>query len=134
MEWKYIKQLKSTDLIDDYEILVKYVFCDSFRKCVTHNNGGRPSKRIFDTNKAKEREIKSFLSFNKEDRETVWKIIEWNKDELSNKYVPFGIDNFGNLICFDARNDKIIFINHEDMSIEIIADNFDSFMNNLYEL
>ncbi len=71
MEWKYVKELKSVNLIDDYECLVKYVFCDSFRKCVIANNGGRPSKKAFDTDKVKERELKSFLSFNKEDRETV---------------------------------------------------------------
>lgn len=133
MEWKYIKKLKSIDLIDDFECLVKYVFCDEFRKCVIANNGGRPSKRTFDTDKVKERELKSFLSFNKEDRETVWKIFDWNKEELANKYVPFGIDNFGNLICFDANNDKIVFVNHEDMSVEAIAENFDGFMSGLYE-
>ena len=133
MEWKYIKELKSLDLIDDYECLVKDVFCDSFRKCVIANNGGRPSSKVFDTDVSKERELKSFLSFNKDDRETVWKIFEWNKEELTNKYVPFAIDNFGNLICFDASNDKIVFINHEDMSVEFIADNFDSFMSGLYD-
>ena len=117
MEWKYVKELQSVDLIDDYECFVKYVFCDSFRKCVIANNGGRPSKRVFDTDKAKERELKSFLSFNRKDRETVWKIYEWSKEELTNKYIPSGIDNFGNLICFDAKNDKIVFFNHEYMSI-----------------
>lgn len=133
MEWKYVKELKSVDLIDDYECAVKYVFCDSFRKCVIAHNGGRPSKRVFDTDKAKERELKSFLSFNREDRETVWKIFEWNKEELTNKFIPFGIDNFGNMICFDANNDRVVFVNHEDMSIETIADSFDSFMSSLYE-
>lgn len=132
MEWKYVKELKSVDLIDDYECLVNYVFCYSFRKCVTAHNGGRPSKRIFDTDKAKKRELKSFLSFNKEDKETVWKIFEWNKEELTDKYVPFAIDNFGNLICFDAHNDKIVFVNHEDMSVETISNTFPDFMNMLY--
>lgn len=134
MEWKYIKKLKSIDLIDDFECMAKYVFCDAFRNCVIANNGGRPSKRIFDTDKVKERELKSFLSFNKEDRETVWKIFECNKEELTNKYVPFGIDNFGNLICFDVNNDKIVFVNHEDMSVEAVAENFDCFMSGLCEL
>lgn len=133
MEWKYVKKLESVDLIGDYECLVKYVFVDSFRKCVIANNGGRPNKKVFDTDKTKERELKSFLSFNKNDRETVWKIFEWNKEELTDKYIPFGIDNFGNLICFEASNDKIVFVNHEDMSVEIIADNFDAFMSGLYE-
>ena len=133
MDWKYVKKLKSEDLINEFECLVKYAFCDSFRQCVIVNNGGRPSQKAFDTDKTKERELKSFLSFNKEDRETVWKIFEWNKEELTDKYVPFSIDNFGNLICFDANNDKIVFVNHENLSVEIIADNFDGFMDGLYE-
>lgn len=128
-----MKPLKSVDSIDDYECLMKYVFSDSFRRCVIANNGGRPNEKIFDTNKAKGYELKSFLSFNKEDRETIWKVSDWNKEELSNKYIPFAIDNFGNLICFDINTDKIVFINHENMTIEIIADNFDSFMDSLYE-
>ena len=86
--------------------------------CVLNYNGGRPSNRIFDTDSAKERELKSFLSFNKEDKETVWKIFSWNKDELKDKYIPFGIDNFGNLICFNADNDNIVFINHENLTVE----------------
>ena len=133
MEWKYVKKLKSVELINDYECLVKYVFSDSFRKCVIDNNGGRPEKRTFDTDKVKERELKSFLSFNKEDRETVWKIFEWNKEELINKYIPFAIDNFGNLICFDANNDQIVFVNHEDTSVEKISNSFDAFLESLYD-
>lgn len=114
-----------------YHKYVNYVLAHSVNYVITLYS--RPSKRIFDTDKVKERELKSFLSFNKEDRETVWKIFDWNKEELANKYVPFGIDNFGNLICFDANNDKIVFVNHEDMSVEAIAENFDGFMSGLYE-
>lgn len=133
MDWKYVKELSSIDLINEYEGLVNYTFNESFKNCVKENNGGRPAKKVFNTNKAKERELKSFLSFNHDDKETVWKIFEWNKEELANKYVPFAIDNFGNIIGFDSTNDKIIFLNHEDMSIELIADNFDDFLNALYE-
>lgn len=132
MEWKYVKSLKSAELIDSFEDLAKYEFCDSFKKCVLNYNGGRPSNRIFDTDSAKERELKSFLSFNKEDKETVWKIFSWNKDELKDKYIPFGIDNFGNLICFNADNDNIVFINHENLTVEYIAATFDDFLNGLY--
>ena len=132
MEWKYAKELKSVNLIYDYERLVKYTFCDSFRNCVITNNGGRPSKKAFDTDKVRGRELKSFLSFNKDDRETVWKIFDCNKDELMDRYISFAIDNYGNLICFDTNNDKIVFVNHEDVSVEIVADNFNDFMNRLY--
>lgn len=133
MEWKYVKTLSSADNINEFECLVKYAFPDDFRNCILSNNGGRPGKRVFDTNRNKERVLKSFLSFNKEDRETVWKIQDWNKEELSDRYIPFAIDNFGNLICFDAENDKVVFLELEYVTVEQIADNFTEFMSKLYE-
>lgn len=132
MNWKYVKPLKSIKNIDDFECLVKYVFPEEFRKCVIENNGGHPELCCFNTDKAKERALKSFLSFNKNDRETVWNLYEWSKDELADKYVPFAIDNFGNLICFNVDNDHIVFINHESLSIEFINSTFAEFVNSLY--
>ena len=133
MNWKYVKKLKSVELIKEYECLVNYELCDSFIQCVIRNNGGRPEKKIFDTDRVKERALKSFLSFNKEDRETVWKMYEWSKEELNDEFIPFAIDNFGNLICFDKHDDKIVFVNHEDNSVEIAAVNFDTFIESLHE-
>lgn len=104
MNWKYVKALKSANLIDEFETLVCYELPKEFKECVLQYNGGRPERKGFDTDANKGRELKSFLSFNKEDRETVWKIHEWNKGELANKYFAFAIDNFGNLICFDMCN------------------------------
>ncbi len=133
MEWKYVKPLVSEENINEFECLVKYAFPEEFRDCVKKNNGGRPSRKSFDTDMGKEHALKSFLSFNKDDRETVWKIHEWNKEELKDRYVAFAVDNFGNLICFDAENDKIVFVNHEDLRVEIAADNFGDFMDKLSE-
>lgn len=133
MNWKYVKPLDSEKLIDEFECKVCYEFPSEFKECVLRYNGGRPEFRGFDTDRNTGREMKSFLSFNHNDRETVWKIFEWNQEELSNRYVAFAIDNFGNLICFDANNDKIVFVNHEDVSVEFIADSFAEFMDLLYE-
>ena len=133
MEWKYIKKLATNSLIEDFECLAKYVFSEDFKKCVIENNGGRPNKKAFDTSKTKEREIKSLLSFNKEDKETVWKIFDWNKEELRDRYIPFAIDNYGNIICFDANNDHVVFVNHENLDVEEVANSFSEFISVLYE-
>lgn len=133
MEWKYVKPLTTEECINEFECLVKYSFPDNFRACVMKHNGGRPSKRAFDTNMSKERELKSFLSFNKEDRETVWKIHDWNSNELKDRYIAFAVDNFGDLICFDANNDKVVFLNMDNVNVEIIADDFVSFLECLYD-
>lgn len=133
MEWKYVKPLVSSEYINEFEGLVRYSFSDEFKNCILSNNGGRPSRKMFDTDFQKERALKSFLSFNKEDKETVWKIYDWNKKELSDKYVAFAIDNFGNLICFEIISEKVIFLNHENNNVEQIANNFVEFMAGLYE-
>lgn len=133
MEWKYVKPLSSVENINEFECLVRYSFPKDFKIYVEEKNGGRPNKKAFDTNIHKGHELKSFLSFNKEDKETVWKIFNGNKEELSDRYIPFAIDNFGNLICFNVDNDNIVFINHEDKNVEIAAENFTEFINGLYE-
>lgn len=133
MNWKYAKALNSVDLINDFEKLVGYKFPKEFRDLVLQFNGGRPERKRFDTNVSIGRELKSFLSFNTGDRETVWKIKDWNKDELSNKYLAFAIDNFGNLICFDKNNNNVVLLNHEDLSVEHIANTFSEFIETLYE-
>ena len=131
MEWKYVKHLKSRKNIEDFEQLVGYSFPPEFRKQVIEHNGGRPANRIFNTNKRKIYALKSFLSFNHEDLETVWKIREWSKEILTDEYVAFAIDNFGNLICFDKSDDSVVFANHEDSSVEKIADTFSAFLEAL---
>ena len=134
MKWKYVKPLDSINNISEFECLVKYSFPEDFKKCVIKNNGGRPFPCDFDTDKMKERTIKSFLSFNKGDKETIWKIYDCSKKELGNKYIPFAIDHFGNLICFNTENDNVIFFDHENLSVEKVKNNFKEFLDSLYIL
>lgn len=133
MKWKYVKPLKSEDLLNDYEKLTEYKLPKDFRKFVIELNGGRPERKGFSTNTDKNRELKSFLSFNPNDKETVWQAYEWLKDEFGNKYLAFAIDNFGNVICFDTDNGNVVFLNHEDLSVECISATFGDFMKALYK-
>ena len=135
MEWKYVKPLVSMDSIEKFEELVSYHFPEEFKKCIIECNGGRPIERTFDTDKVSGRELKSFLSFNMEDKETVWKLYEWLDKKVSDKYVVFATDNFGNMICFSKIDNSINFINHEevDMDVEKIAKDFNEFMHILYD-
>lgn len=130
MDWKYVKKLEDDDSVDDFERFADYKFCRSFKECVMSNNGGRPPRRAFDTAQTVGRELKSFLSFNRGDRETVWKCCEKGAPD---GHVPFAIDGFGKLICFGTNNGNVVFVNHEDMSAEFIAEDFDAFLASLYE-
>lgn len=134
MNWKYVKALKSKNAIAEFETSYKIRFPDSFKEIVAKYNGGRPENDIYDTDKTKERTIKSILSFNQDDKETIWKINEWSAEVLGDKYVAFAIDHFGNLICFSKSDRSIIFIDLETLKTENIASDFVSFIDKLYSI
>lgn len=129
MDWKYVKELKAPELITEFEESKGYVFQQEYVQCVLKNNGARPSKRVFKVLGA-EKEIKTFLSFNKEDRETMWVFNENNNRQ--DKYITFAIDNFGNLICFKKNDGSVCFANHETGTVKRVADSFTDFLNSLY--
>ena len=131
MVWKYVKQLSSEKNIESFERLSSFTFPESFKDCIRQHNGGRPKYYVFDTNRKAGRALKTFLSFNQEDKENIRSVYECCKIELQNKYIPFAIDNFGNLICFNYSN-QIIFVNHETFNEEFVASSFDDFLNFLY--
>lgn len=125
LRWKYIKPLKSADSILNFEKQYDYTYPDEFKTCVLINNGGRTNRCVFKTKSGREYVMKSLLSFNKDDRENVWNIRQF----MFNKYLPFAIDNFGNMICFNIVDDSVVFINCEIQSVEYIADDFVKFLN-----
>lgn len=132
MKWKNTKPLHSEDLIEDFEKEIEFSFPRSFRKIILKNNGGRPARFRFSTNKAVGRCIERFLSFYKEDPKSIWNILMTKNKDFERKYIPFAIDDFGNPICFDRYSRKIIFIFLETMEEEYVADNFDDFLKKLY--
>jgi len=129
MKWFSIKKLESEDLIHEYEEKVNYKFPNDFIICVKENNGGYPELENFNT----ENNIEVFnrlYSFNKNDRTSIWNDFDWcGHEEMKNKYVVFACDPFGNQICFDKTNNEIVFLNHEKLSVQKVADCFSDFIN-----
>ena len=132
MEMKYVKPLVNSSEITRYEEQFAVRFPPSYKSFVKQYNGGRPSLKCFKTENDAERVIKSFLSFNLQDRETIWKITEWNAAELQNQYVPFAIDPAGNLICFKRGDNSVAFIDLETLNTEKAAASFEQFLSELY--
>ena len=131
MEWKYVRPLKDPELVDQFERKARYFLPEEYRQCVEKHNGGRPSRKIFDTDQEKERVVKMLLSLNREDPETVWPSLERLQKETGGRYVPFADDDFGNLICFDRGTDEVVFRDHETGSVELIAPTFSDFLKGL---
>ena len=129
MECKYVKPLQNKDLIIEFQKEYSFIFPRGFICFIRTNNGGRPPFKTFDTERDKEKSMKTFLSFNRSDLENIWDMVKLVSNQ---SLIPFAIDNFGNLICFDSKTNAIVFWNSENCLIEFIAKTFNDFINNLY--
>ncbi|MBO2608500.1 SMI1/KNR4 family protein [Shewanella algae] len=126
-EWRYIKPLETESLISDVEGQLGFKFTDSYVDFVKKYNGSRPPLSVFTTDSLQEKTIKSFLSFNPGDVENIVKLNR-GVAEISEMLVAFAIDNFGNYICFDRKNNMVLFLDFETGETELIDKSFSDFL------
>lgn len=131
LTWKYVKALSSEQVIEQFEAAHHVNFPQDFVEVFRLYNGGRPNKKSFVTSAARERVLKTLLSFNQGDLETIYKAYDVVKAE-NDQLIPFASDPAGNLICYHVRDKSILFWEHETAETEKIADSFTDFLNGLY--
>lgn len=117
------------ELISEVEGMYGIQIPDDLKFIIKEGNGGVPSKRLFDDEKAKAHEMKTLLSYYRSDMENVYSSFKVLK-EIDSKLIPFANDPAGNLICYDGS--KVVYWNHETDEIETVADSISSFFAKLY--
>ncbi len=130
INWKY-----KIDLVDDaiYRMSNKYgvIIPNDLVKLLEVANGATPSKSKFML-KVDEKLLGAILSFNPDEHEAdsfeTAMIIDFDKNIL-----PFAVDPFGNYICYNVNDGTIVFFDHEENSISIIATSLKDFMSMLYD-
>jgi len=128
--WSYIKRLTLETLIADFERENNVVFPDDLKACLAKNNGGRPSRNLFDTKRSKENVFKALLSFNESDPETVY--MAFPIHGTGKQLVPFASTPSGDLICI--RDNAIVLYSHETGDVEKAADSFTELLSKLYSI
>ena len=129
LTWKYVKPLSNPTAIDEFEKAHGVVFPGDLKKVLVANNGGRPSLRYYDLPKEKDKEFKALLSFNIDDRETIYK--RYPVDSADKSLLPFASDSAGNL--FVVKDGGIWLWNHEVDSPIFLASDFAAFTDLLHE-
>ena len=130
MKWKYVKKLEDISELKNFEFENSCKLPVDLEKCVVCNNGGRPEKKVFDTDKSEGRMIKRLLSFNYGEVENIWDAFNVMQKEASG-LVPFAVDPGGNYICFQKNDHKIYLWLHETNTTEYVAESFKDFLNKL---
>lgn len=130
MEWKYVKPLKDEQNINKFEEKIGYQLANDYKEFIKNFNGARPVKSEYTDSEGKEYELKTFLSFNEDDKENVFKVNEWLDEELIGNYYAIASNPEGNYLVIDKEN-KIYLWNHESGAITTVANSFTNFIQNL---
>lgn len=139
--WLFTDKSVDEKTISEIEKSFGIKFPQDYKECVLQNNGGCPKPDNFDFSDENEggAVFNNLLSFTGDFNIEV--VYEFSKESLPNGIIPFARDPFGNLLCFDYRQDKnkpgIVFFDHEEQgedSIELICNTFTELLDKLYFL
>lgn len=129
IEWKYKIDLADNALSEmsgKYQVIIP----DDLKKLLKVANAATPSKTRFML-KVDEKVFGAVLSFNPNEKEADSFESAMNIGFEKN-VVPFGIDPFGNYICYNTDNGSIMFFDHEEDNLEKAASTLEDFLNKLY--
>lgn len=129
IEWKYKIEL-SDNALSDISSKYQVVIPDDLKKLLMMANAATPSKTRFML-KVDEKVLGAILSFNPDEKEADSFESAMNICFEKN-IVPFGIDPFGNYICYNTTDKSIMFFDHEEDSLEKVASSLEEFLGMLY--
>ena len=120
ISWKYVKPLKNPSAVRDYLRINKVDLPEKLICALETYNGGRPSEKRVITSSHKEYVFNSLLSYNREDKETIYDIYPalFKGTEL----YPIGRDPAGNFVCYKTDSEEYVLWNHEINDEETIID------------
>lgn len=129
IEWKYKIDLADNALSkmsSKYQVIIP----DDLKDLLKVANAATPSKTRFML-KVDEKVLGAVLSFNPNEKEAD-SFESAMKIGFEKNIVPFGIDPFGNYICYNTDNGSIMFFDHEEDDLAEIAFTLEEFLNKLY--
>lgn len=118
--------------IADVERKYKFVFPQEIKSFLLANNGGQPNKTIY-TQNSQDYVVDFFLPIKSKEFEdlTFSTTMTDLSDIIPNTVMPFAMDPFGNYFVFDKAEGKIYFLEMEEVTLTLLANDFDSFISAL---
>lgn len=128
MEVNYIKSLEDVSFIRAYEKKVGIAFSKEFIEFFEKYNGGRPTPNTITIKNGEEKLINTFLSFNDNDKENVYKAKK-RVSEDNSRVIPFAMDPSGDYFCL--LGEQVVYFSHEDAEVYEVADSFENFLKSI---
>lgn len=99
--------------------------------CILSNNGAKPRPNTIVLKNGEENDVKMLLSYNENDPENIYKVIEYFIKSYNGSLIPFASDSAGNYYC---EQGKRIVLWTQSNEIMPVCNSFLQFLDSLYEL
>ena len=131
---KKIEKLDSDILkyINNVEKEINYTFSEEYKNYLLKSQSLKPEKNILGLSNGMEKLVRYFYSMDPNSKTYILKFQSFDS-KLRDKLVPFAELEFGDTLCFERETNKIGIYNHEADTFDIIANNWNSFINELYD-
>lgn len=128
--WKYTTEIQNKSVFSEIEKERNIKIPVDLKEFINKTNSGTPSRYNFMLGNI-EKVFGAVLSYNKNEEgvDSVFTALEVvkNKDLL-----PFGIDPFGNYICYSLKEHVIVFWDHENNEVFSTKLGLKQFIDSLY--
>lgn len=128
--WKYKIDVADINVFEEIEHERKICFPLELKNFILNTNAATPSRYNFMVGN-NERVLGAILSFNhnESDTDSVFTALSVIDDHT---LLPFGIDPFGNYICYSLKDNKIVFWDHETSRVDSTGKTLSEFIETLY--
>lgn len=120
------------EYINNVEKEINYTFVEDYKKYILSNSNLKPEKNILGLLNGNEKIVRYFYSMEPNSKTYILKFQNFDS-ELKNKLIPFAELEFGDTLCFERESNKIVVYNHEADTIDIIANDWNKFIKELYD-
>lgn len=130
IEWKYKIEIADQSVFEEVAAKRNISFPDELKQFIVTYNAAAPSNKCFMIGN-NERIFESVLSFNHNEIDTYSADTALSVIEDCN-LIPFGIDPFGNYICYSLSDNSVVFWDHETGYVSSTGASLKRFIESLY--
>ena len=129
--WRRPKTLINPMAVKQLEEKYGFTVSKELSECILLHNGARPKPNTITLENGEENDVKILLSYNENDPENIYRIIEYFIENYKGKLIPFAVDSAWNYYC---EQEKRIVLWTQSKEIFPVCSNFSQFLESLYEI
>ena len=118
------------EFICNVEKEINYIFVEDYKNYLLKHTSLKPEKNILGLANGTEKLVRYFYSMDPYSKTYILKFQNFDS-ELKDKLVPFAELEFGDTLCFERETNKIVIYNHETDTIDVVANDWNSFIKEL---